>query len=252
MCRGKAFICRRFEQVPDYSKITNDHEPIISRLNLDDTRSHRNFVRIEMLPCGNLFSTSRDDWEFTVDEYDPPEWFSSDIVLWKDRCYNTLFEIIIPDWIKHKTIVGSLNLTDTKIKSLPRGLTIIGDLLLIQCKDIDRLPQKLNVTGYCSLSNSSIRHIPRNVKFGGTVDLENTPISKLPDNITIGGSLLCNNCGNLKRLPKHMSITEDLSIMHTKITRLPKSLYVGVVFSTNDNINKDHRSYEFKRHLENW
>ena len=52
---------------------------------------------------------------------------------------------------------GSLDLSDTQIKTLPNDL---------------------NVEGYLDLSDTQIQTLPNNLKVGGDLDLRNTPMSK--------------------------------------------------------------------------
>ena len=69
MCVGKGMIVRRYQQEPDWDKKTNDHEPLVTKLGLKDNRLlNRNWVRIELWPCGDLFSQAVNDWEVKVDD----------------------------------------------------------------------------------------------------------------------------------------------------------------------------------------
>ena len=75
MCIGKGMIVTRTHDKPLYLMDSNDHEPIIKKFHLRDKKLiGRDFVRIEMLPCGSLTSMKREDWEVRIDETDtlPP------------------------------------------------------------------------------------------------------------------------------------------------------------------------------------
>ena len=77
MCIGKAFIARKGRRWPDYLMDSNDHRPLVEKLNLADTKLvDRNFVRLEAHPLNCLTSTNTEDWEIVVDEVGTlPSWF---------------------------------------------------------------------------------------------------------------------------------------------------------------------------------
>ena len=99
----------------------------------------------------------------------------------------------------------NLNLSNTKITSLPDNLTVGGGLFLCNTK-ITSLPDNLTVGGGLDLSNTKITSLPDNLTVGGILYLSNTKITSLPDNLAVGGSL---------------------DLRGTLITSLPDNLKVG-------------------------
>lgn len=108
-------------------------------------------------------------------------------------------------------IEESLNLNNTKIKSLPPGLKVGGNLdlshsditslpsgldvkghLNLQYTKIKELPSDLKVSTYLFLGHSEITELPRNFEIEGYLDLRNTKIKSLPAGLRVGGGLYLN------------------------------------------------------------
>ena len=83
----------------------------------------------------------------------------------------------------------NLNLSNTKITSLPDNLTVGGGLFLCNTK-ITSLPDNLTVGGGLDLSNTKITSLPDNLAVGGSLDLRGTLITSLPDNLKVGGRII--------------------------------------------------------------
>lgn len=126
MCRGVCFVVSRTHEIYSSEKFISSHENIIGENNIRDGLLG-NIVRIEMLPNNNLFSKKREDWDCSVDEKDPPEWFNENKEELVDKCYNKLWSII-NEWKSTNKIEGSLNLEETSIKSLENLIYILMDL----------------------------------------------------------------------------------------------------------------------------
>ena len=127
MCIGKGMIVRRKQEWPDYAMDSNNHQPLVEKLELkDDKLVDRDFVRIELCPLKSLTSTKPADWGFNVDEKGTlPLWFRKTQVDWEFKCRKILIEKIIPSWIKDG-VGGSLDLRGTQVKSLPDKLKVKG------------------------------------------------------------------------------------------------------------------------------
>ena len=74
-------------------------------------------------------------------------------------------------------VEGYLNLSHTKITSLPDNLEVGGDLGLAVTK-ITSLPDNLQVGGNLMLNHLKISSIPNNLKVGRSLFLDNTPLAE--------------------------------------------------------------------------
>jgi len=84
-------------------------------------------------------------------------------------------------------VIGTLDLRDTLITSLP---------------------DNLKVGGYLWLSRTQITSLPDNLTVGGLLDLTGTKITSLPDNLTVGGNLWLEDTPNLDKnnLPSSLAV----------------------------------------------
>jgi hypothetical protein len=96
-------------------------------------------------------------------------------------------------------IEGNLNLTDSKITQLPKGLKV-GD--------------NLNLLG------SIITSLPEGLEVGATLDLSYSDIRTLPEGLEVGGSLWLIGCWLITSLPKGLHVGGDLYIFRTNFTNL--------------------------------
>ena len=86
-------------------------------------------------------------------------------------------------------IEGNLNLTDSKITQLPKGLKV-GDNLNLLGSIITSLPEGLEVGDSLDLSYSDIRTLPEGLEVGGSLWLiESWGLKSLPKGLYVGGSL---------------------------------------------------------------
>ena len=83
-------------------------------------------------------------------------------------------------------VKGDLNLHNSKITSLPRGLKVGGYLNLF-FKNITSLPEGLEVGGSLYLIGSKIKSLPKGLKVDGNLNLEHTNITSLPKGLEVGG-----------------------------------------------------------------
>jgi hypothetical protein len=96
-------------------------------------------------------------------------------------------------------IEGNLNLTDSKITQLPKGLKV-GD--------------NLNLLG------SIITSLPEGLEVGATLDLSYSDIRTLPEGLEIGDSLWLIGCWLITSLPKGLHVGGNLYIFRTNFTNL--------------------------------
>jgi len=96
-------------------------------------------------------------------------------------------------------IEGNLNLTDSKITQLPKGLKV-GD--------------NLNLLG------SIITSLPEGLEVGANLDLSYSDIRTLPEGLEVGGSLWLIGCWLITSFPKGLHVGGDLYIFRTNFRNL--------------------------------
>ena len=144
MCIGKAFIIVRSKSHPQYDMESNDHQPIVEKLKLEDNRPAilRNFIRIEMLPLGSLTSISPENWSYKIDEPgELPSWFEDKAQDWAAKCMDLMRRVIIPSWISDG-VGGSLDLQGTQVSDLGQ-LTSVGGYLDLHGTQVSSVPNHL-------------------------------------------------------------------------------------------------------------
>ena len=82
-------------------------------------------------------------------------------------------------------VTSDLNLAFSKIKSLPEGLKVAGDLNLSYTPKLKSLPSDLDVKGDIYLEGSIIESLPEGLKVGGDLDLTYTDIKSLPKGLEV-------------------------------------------------------------------
>lgn len=143
--------------------------------------------------------------------------------------------ILLPE---NLTVDETLDLADTPITSLPRGLKVNGDLdlnycerlttlppdLKVQenlslrsCHALTSLPPKLRVSGELNLNNCrNLRRLPLGLKVGGGLDLSSTRIKDLPLDMEVDGRLRIYNCWLLE-VPKGMTFEEFWAELNRRV-----------------------------------
>jgi len=108
----------------------------------------------------------------------------------------------IPLTKEQLNIDGNLNLENSKITSLPKGL---------------------KVDGYLSLAYSKIEELPKGLEVDGDLDLYGcAKLESLPEGLYVGGALFLNDCDKLKSLPKGLEVDGGVNITYTKLTKYTK------------------------------
>jgi hypothetical protein len=77
-------------------------------------------------------------------------------------------------------IEGNLDLSDTKIRTLPKGLKVGGDLRLLD-SEISSLPDGLQVGGLLNLVYTKITSLPKGLKVGGALIIVRTNFTNFSD-----------------------------------------------------------------------
>jgi hypothetical protein len=75
-------------------------------------------------------------------------------------------------------VEGDLDLTETDIELLPDGLNVEDILSLYGCKNIQSLPEGLEVGEDLDLGHSNITSLPKGLKVWGRLFIKNTPLTK--------------------------------------------------------------------------
>ncbi|GBG34058.1 Disease resistance-like protein CSA1 [Hondaea fermentalgiana] len=116
----------------------------------------------------------------------------------------TLLERIQLPW----SSVYSIDLSNTKVTSLPDNLRIKGDLLLCH-NDLESLPSGLRVEGLLNITGCR-------------------KLRMIPDDLAVGKSILANGCVLLASLPSKLRVQSDLSLVNaTSLAALPEELEVA-------------------------
>ena len=128
--------------------------------------------------------------------------------------------------LKLSKMSKSLNLSRTKITTLPDDLKVGGDLDLSYTTKITTLPDNFKVGGNLYLSRTLITTLPDNLKVGGDLNLQHSKITTLPDSLEVGGNLYLHDT-KITALPNNLKVGGNLKLQGTIITTLSDNLEVG-------------------------
>ena len=78
-------------------------------------------------------------------------------------------------------IKGQLDLSGSQIKSLPKGLKVMGNLNLFGCKELVKLPEGLYVRGLLNLTHTNLEELPKGLNVRGVLILTHTPLEEFSD-----------------------------------------------------------------------
>jgi hypothetical protein len=77
------------------------------------------------------------------------------------------------------TVNGDLDLTNSKLSSLPDNLRVKGDMWLDYSDRIFSLPDNLHVGSWLDLDYSLVEEIPNNLKVGDFLSIHSTPLLRI-------------------------------------------------------------------------
>ena len=189
MCRYKSLIVTRTEVLS--SENSESHEDIIRKYELNDKISPPDFIRVEMIPTGDMADPQ--DWEYHLDQDTLPKWYDA-------RAAETACRQEIKKMLRRgMKIEGSLE-DCPGLTSLPNGIKIEGSLE--DCPGLTSLPEGIKIGG--SLGNCpGLTSLPEGIKIGR--DLRGcSGLTSLPEGIEIGGNLW--GCPGLISLPEGSKI----------------------------------------------
>ncbi len=112
-----------------------------------------------------------------------------------------------------------------RLQRLPQGLTT-GSLILIGCTGLAELPSGLDVA-FLDLSDcTSLRRLPDDLKIrGGRLSIRNCPwLTRLPESLGEISELDVSGCINLASLPETLTVTSWIDIAGSGITSLPERM----------------------------
>lgn len=136
------------------------------------------------------------------------------------RCPNFKSVVSLPD---NLTVVGNLDLYESRITKLPKGL-VVTECLRLDKSLIKELSNDLYVGHDLQMNFTEITSIPATIKVYGYIYL-GKKISKLPDNLTIETDLDLRYT-TVSVLPKGLHVKRDLNITGLKIKQLPDDIVV--------------------------
>lgn len=128
-----------------------------------------------------------------------------------------------------------MNLDFSLIKRNEDGDIIFNGDLIIDKKDLRKLPENLKVNGdlWCSY-NDRLIELPKGLSVTGTLDCYNCSINKLPDNLFVGENFNCSN-NLIIDLPKKLFVGEDFNCNNNLISNIPNDITVNGDLYCDDN-----------------
>ena len=130
---------------------------------------------------------------------------------------------IIYDYINNGSI-GDLNLINTVLTTLPKGLHV-GDNLFLMDSKIIHLPDDIKIKGGLYLRGSEIMRLPDNLKVDDLNISHTKNITQLPRGLSVNRRILC-DFSNITYIPDDIWVKEMLTLTRTPIKKLPDNLHV--------------------------
>lgn len=146
----------------------------------------------------------------------------------------------------------NLDLTDLPIESLPSGLKVRGDLIIVN-SPITSLPDDLTqIGGDLKIANTNISSLPENLKIiNGNLSIIDLKSISLPDNLKVKRNMNIIGVKNFPNgLPNGLEVKGSLILKYSAITSLPKDIKVGGgLFLIETPISKKYTSMQLKQML---
>lgn len=128
------------------------------------------------------------------------------------------------------TVMGSLDLSGTKIKELPDRLKVMGDLNISKL-EISELPKDLFVGGFLHARETKLRTFPETVIVNGGFNISETKIKIFPKQFShVIGDILINGTA-IRLLPDNLTVVGGFYMDNTPVAELPENLHVYGVLS---------------------
>lgn len=97
--------------------------------------------------------------------------------------------------------VKDLNIFDTNIEELPRGIKIRGSLIA-KFSQLSELPDGLTIPGDLDLSHTPIDKLPKKLKVGNELDLMETQVRALPPDLKAKAIFLDDDWADMVKVPE--------------------------------------------------
>ena len=144
-----------------------------------------------------------------------------------------------------KYVAGNLFISYSKIRTLPPGIVIEGDLIAYD-SDLEIITKDCIIKGDISVSSSKIKKLPENQKKYKALDLNKTLIEVLPDNLSVT-DLYLRGCKQLKSLPRGLKVKRTLNLHGTNIKELPNDIIVrGIIYLSATPLRKKYTREQIK------
>ena len=128
-------------------------------------------------------------------------------------------------------VKGDLALGFSKVKSLPEGLKVGGDLSLHYCENLTSLPNGLKVGGDLFLNDcDSLTSLPNGLEVGGHLFLIDAKINSLPKRLVVGGSLDLTGSA-ITSLPRGLKVGGVLKVDNTELIKYPDEKLLKMIGS---------------------
>ena len=115
-------------------------------------------------------------------------------------------------------VKSDLDLFDSKITSLPKGLKIRGYLDLRKT-NITSLPDGLEVGGNLFLNKTDITSLPEDLKVGGSLELSYSKTTSLPKGLEVGRNLYIDDSPLIKYSDKQLREMVEPGFINGEIFR---------------------------------
>ena len=161
-------------------------------------------------------------------------------------CYGDIAQEVaeaIPEGLQ---INGELHLSGIRLKSLPAGIKVEGNVFIGGGSVIESLPPDLQVGSTLSIAGSSIvgippgfstngsmyimsdkvTSIPPSLKVGGELIVRNCPVPEIPAGLQVGKSIAIKQSPEFKKLPDNLTVNGNLRLEGTGLRTLPSNLTV--------------------------
>ena len=122
-----------------------------------------------------------------------------------------LDKVKVTKWPDKLKVIGGDCWMNDKIPTIPAGVTFKKRLIIYNCQKLKSLPDGLKVAGDLILS------------FLGTKN--NSQILVLPNNLVVGGNLLATSC-RVTTIGSNTIVNGDARFSNSKLTEIPKDLKV--------------------------
>lgn len=106
-------------------------------------------------------------------------------------------------------VKGAVEISYSSISSISPGFQA-GDLHLVDCPNLTKLPDGMVIESEMSLVNTGITRLPRNLHVGAGLYIPQNPISELPEGLYVGRNLNLGNSPVSTELPNNIVVKGEI------------------------------------------